>query len=583
LAARFSTVGKRLVSAAFDGTLRIWDVAALKEVQKIEIGREFVTLFALSPDGKTIALGAVHGRIRLLDLKTGKDREVGPRLPPSLAVGFAAGGRSLLTLDARTAREWNTATGKEIRKAEYATDKDQGFVRLLAEAGQIVQARQGQPIRLIDARTGKEVRALEGKLERLMPLALAPDGRTLAVVASEGNPDEGGAFVVRLWDIASGKEFQQFPGRPSPIASLALSPDGRMVAGTEGDGVYRVWESTTARERRRLTITSRAPRTMDWEGMEMRRMMFARMRMNDDEGGETPSTMLFTPDGKEIAITEGETIRICDLATGRIIRRFAGDATTAGAFAFSPDGRLFAASGPDATVWLWNNGTTELLGRLPGHRASVQRLVFSADGKTLVSTSEDGTALVWNVDAAIAAARQSPGGDVAEQRFAALWTDLADTDAGRAYSAIRKLSAAPLSAMKLFKTHLRPAAAVDPQHVAKLVADLDDAEFQVRQKATDELEQIHELAAPALAKALAAKPSLEAQRRLEGLQQKIQRRQLPVERVRCLRVIEVLESIPSGEAHQLLLTLAGGVAESQQTKEAKAALSRRQKLASLPN
>jgi WD40 repeat protein len=573
LAARFAPDGKTLVSASIDGAVRIWDAGTLKELQKIDTGNDLVCDLAVSPDGKTAALGTPRGRIRLFDLKTGKEQNAGPRLEPAAAVGFTADGLGVVTLDARSVRRWDAATGKELRQTPLGEEKEGAILRLSADRRLVAQARPGQPVRLLDATTGKEVRALEGTPGQVFQLALAPDGKTVAAATMEGDPDTGGATcTVRLWDATTGRELRQLPGRPAPVAALAVSPDGRTVAAAEAEGEFRLWELATGRQRRRLGAPSR-PGLNEQELMEMRMVMRVRGQPQE-EGSEPAGLLVFTPDGKGLAVGEGEIIRVWDLASGKVVRRFAYDAALRGEFAFSPDGRLLAAGGGDNAVWVWNSASTEVLARLTGHRGPVHRLAFSADGKALVSASADGTALVWDVAAAVAAFRSRPRGGAGEARLAALWADLADPDAARAYGAILELAEAPGPAVRLLRERLRPAAAAEPRRVARLIADLDNPEFSVRQAATDELEQLHELAAPALAKALASEPPPETRRRLEGLLRHVQRRQLPADTVRALRAVEVLEAVGTGDARQQLEALAGGVPDACLTKEAKAALER---------
>src|SRR5260370_30049827 len=124
------------------------------------------------------------------------------------------------------------------------------------------------------------------------------------------------------------------------------------------------------------------------------------------------------------------------------------------------------------------------------------------------------------------------------------------------------------------RDRLRPASAADSNRVARLIVDLNHEEFQVREKAANELEQLHELAAPALEKALAARPPLEGRRRLEGLLKRVQHRQRPADTVRALRAVEVLEAINTPEARQQLKALSMGTPEAQLAKDAKAALER---------
>src|SRR5262245_49058979 len=54
----------------------------------------------------------------------------------------------------------------------------------------------------------------------------------------------------------------------------------------------------------------------------------------------------------------------------------------------------------------------------------------------------------------------------------------------------------------------------DPKRVSRLLDDLSDNRFSVRQKATDELERLHDLAEPTLRDRLAENPALETRRRI---------------------------------------------------------------------
>src|SRR5262249_49425712 len=67
----FAGFGKALVSAAADGTVRFWEPNSARELREfpIQVPERFPggSPLALSPDGKTLALGAGDNVIRLLD------------------------------------------------------------------------------------------------------------------------------------------------------------------------------------------------------------------------------------------------------------------------------------------------------------------------------------------------------------------------------------------------------------------------------------------------------------------------------------------------------------------------------------
>ena len=65
---------------------------------------------------------------------------------------------------------------------------------------------------------------------------------------------------------------------------------------------------------------------------------------------------------------------------------------------FSPDGKILASGGWDNTIKLWDIATGKVISTLTGHQGRIWSVAFSPDGKTLVSGSEDRTIRLWSLD-----------------------------------------------------------------------------------------------------------------------------------------------------------------------------------------
>jgi hypothetical protein len=63
-----------------------------------------------------------------------------------------------------------------------------------------------------------------------------------------------------------------------------------------------------------------------------------------------------------------------------------------------------------------------------------------------------------------------------DPRLEALWKDLASAEESKATRALLLLTTTPKETVALLKTHLRPVK-VEPEQVARLVADLDSPKF----------------------------------------------------------------------------------------------------------
>ncbi len=107
-------------------------------------------------------------------------------------------------------------------------------------------------------------------------------------------------------------------------------------------------------------------------------------------------SVLFSPDGKTLAVGSYEQINIFDVATRKEIKKIEMKDGYVRALAFSPDGKILAAAGYQVVV-LWNSETSEEIRRFEHHRAYVSSVMFSKDGERLLSASEDQTVRIINV------------------------------------------------------------------------------------------------------------------------------------------------------------------------------------------
>jgi WD40 repeat protein len=307
----FSLDGKTLASAGSDGIIRLWNVAKGTDIGQADgkaISRDrlshpfrqgpagtssfpyFLTL-AFSPDGKTLASGAMDGTIKLWEVAT-----------PQRIVTFRGRIEEVATLESIVTFRGHT---EEVRSVAFSPDG-----KTLA-SGEKMQA-----IKLWDIPTRRSVATLHHP-EEVNTLAFSPDGKILA--------SGGGDGTIRLWRAAMRDEIAVLRGHERCIASLAFTPDGKMLASGGQDETIRLWD--VAKRRNLATLKGHTAFI---------------------------ASVAFSPDGRILASGGWDkTIRLWDATTVQNVATLKGHDRCVWSVAFSPDGKTLASGSADGTVKLW--------------------------------------------------------------------------------------------------------------------------------------------------------------------------------------------------------------------------------------
>lgn len=560
----FSPDGKTLVEVTNGNSVRFWTVADGKEIQTTSAGHHGGVIQVAAADGKKLITRGADGTVRHWEMATGQELEQVKLPADTFNAVLAVDGKTIFcATTANSVRVLDAATGKELRNINVAPQQ-QGGVRIAGlGVGNLAVSPDGkrlgiagydQTIRVFDAESGKEIHNLSQQTAKpdpknprvlvasnyyggAMSLAFSPNGRLLCAtgVAPQNVMWNGGGIVampglesnsaIRLWDLSQARRPRAFDSKTAGFSDQTFTPDSAFIVTANFDNTISIWETLTGKECLHIKVV----------------------------GDKQPAANL-NP--------------VINARMARIAMQTSGAAR----LALSPDGRTLAVTGNDQAIRLFDLRSGRELGKFQGHNGQVMSLAFAPDGKTLISGSADTTALVWDGGRFIKS--DPPRGELTAEQVNGLWQDLA-ADPVKAYQAILGWRAAPRQAIAQFKEQLRPAVGIEAKHIEQLIADLETAKYESRQKATDELEKLGELAEPALRKAMTKGPSLEMRRRLDMLIEKIVSDKVPpAETLRALRAVQILEQIGNAEARVVLQRLADGAPGHRLTRQAQAALKR---------
>jgi sugar lactone lactonase YvrE len=231
------TADGRLVSASGwpqgDRTVRIWDVAAGRQVRKIDLPGTAHSL-DLDAAGRCALVGLNNGVVVYVDLDTGQLlRQLKLH---SKAVSWVAFGRDgqhgLSTSDEGHAKHWRLSDGMEL--AMFRTDGPRARGGVQLPDGRLLTGDNAGLVQLWDIATAQEVQRfpVAGRW-MINALQLSTDGRQVLVAGVGG---------VCMHEVDSGKEVRRFQQHHEGVNGTALSPDERHLLTAGNDGAVRLWD-----------------------------------------------------------------------------------------------------------------------------------------------------------------------------------------------------------------------------------------------------------------------------------------------------------------------------------------------------
>jgi Flp pilus assembly protein CpaB len=572
---RFSTDGKTFTASDNDGMVRVWGTGQGKLLHEFKGLSTRISTIALSPGGKLVALaGRADGAIHLYDTANGKELPTFPghRGGP-LMVAFAPDGKTVFTVSHPSSR---------IRPPQ----PDHADWSL----------RQWDPV------TGKELRVTTDNLGgEVHWTCFSDDGRFLATITHEG--------TLRLWDTRAGKELRQWkvPTRSTgthgelmeAVLNPVFAPDGNsLMASLFGEAKGYRWDVPTGQARPPIDLSGGGAYPGLVPGPDERTVIAirdkdfrSRVDLLDATSGRVVRPLgevksqypvsALSPGGYTLAVDDSSApqgpfrVTLLEVASGRErVRVKVKDTGGISALAFSPDGKLLAAGGSDV-VRLYHAASGREVARVDAYRGRVESLKFSPDGKWLAVAGEANTALVCDV-VALTAGQMPEAAKLTAQELDALCDDLESADGAKAYRAVLRLAASGKESTPFLRERFEGELAPDRQRIARLIADLDNGSFEVREKASAALERLGAYAEAALTRALEETGSAEVRRRVERLLAKLKNppSPLPSEELVKLRMVEALATSGTPEARDLIKELANGDPETRLTQAAQAALKR---------
>jgi WD40 repeat protein/tetratricopeptide (TPR) repeat protein len=406
----FSDDGAKLATADAEGTVKIWEnpakmtpkTTALLTLKGHQGG---IKNAQFSSDGKRLVTGSVDKTARVWDLDNASAAVRSLERPGFRCdvARFSPDGLLIAVADGPTVRLWDAATGRLVRQLSAG---DKGFIHSLAFSptdSRLLAVGHGGPedvshVGLWDIDAGTVLARLAGATDLpdfrvtensvvIGALAFSPDGKHL--VAGFGNKhvytNDFSNNPLKVWEVATRRLIGRLQGHTGFCISLDFSKDGTRLASGSRDGTAIIWSTAT------------------WKAMRTLRNVDTDAPLG--QGLDHVEEVAFAPDGKTLAMASHEgSVRLWDVASGKLVERLKGHSNAVRSVAYSPDGRTLASGSADQSVRLWNVQTRRELMQLdPGNAelGSLRTLAFAPDGMQLLAGGKrtdfwSALPIVWN-------------------------------------------------------------------------------------------------------------------------------------------------------------------------------------------
>ena len=334
------------------------------------------TRMVFSPDGRLLATGTFRSStIKLWETATGRelrDLSSGTQSAAGMSpyIAFSRDGRVVAAAAGdNSVKIWDVITGREVQtlaaqQASIAASLGGMYFIAFGADGRVVTISDS--IRVWDLASGRELHSIaveslsaNGFMGGEGGAALSPDGNQLALIIANGS-----GLEIKFWDLATGREARavNLSDKDVESAELAFAPDGHVLVAGTVDKHLKLWDVTTKGKERELGSTA-----VDFPLIK------------------------FSRDGRLLALPEGYTVRLWEVASGRELSPL--KAPNSGVFAaqgrvfatFTEDGKRIATGGFDTPTMLWETDTAKQLLKMNGRTNMAYKVAFSADGNQLSS------------------------------------------------------------------------------------------------------------------------------------------------------------------------------------------------------
>lgn len=406
----FSPDGKRIATASWDASVRIWDADTGQELARLVGLEERVLRVAFSPDGSLLAAGDMLGNVNVWSTADWKLTCQLPSLRKEIrGLGFASRGL-LVGANPDAVVIWDLAAAQELQRRPLKSDREiTALLVVPASDPQASEVLTGTNKGEIHVRRVQDLRTIVGKLPgheaEICSMSASVQGDRVFSCDEKGN--------FRYWNLPDRVTLFKSPQNLYRRSKTAISPDGKRLAIVTEDQKVQILSSATGDVENEQNLdmaefgalafapAGDAVLVAGSDGLVQLWQPYLDPPVQPEGHAKETWSVAFDRDGATFFTgSDDETIRRWEAASGKLLGSITQTGTAA-AVACSPDGELVAATSleedaekePHLVRIFKSSG--ELVHKLEGHHSKVYAAAFHPGGEVLASGGFD--VILWDL------------------------------------------------------------------------------------------------------------------------------------------------------------------------------------------
>jgi WD40 repeat protein len=431
--------GQKVISAADDNTLKVWDLATGEELLTLKGHSSSVNAVAVTPNGQKVISACDDNTLKVWDLATGEELLTLKGHSSSVnAVAVTPNGQRVISGSSdSTLKAWNLLPRERLNFTnnhsrhiswEYPCDTLKAHsswvnsVAVTPNGQQVISACDDNTLKvwnrfwiqedifegnifelIVASFIGSSLKADIHHSSGVNVVTITPNGQQVISASNDG--------TLKVWNLATGEKLFTLKGHTDTVKAIAITSNGQRVISASDDNTLKVWNLVTGKQL--LTFNSHSSglnavavtpsgqqviSASDDSTLKVWNLLTGEEIFTLKGHTNSVNAIAVTPNGQQvISASLDNTLKVWNLLTGEEIFTLKGHTNSVNAIAVTPNGQQVISASLDSTLKVWNLLTGKEIFTLKGHTNSVNAIAVSPNGQLVISTSDDNTLKVWNL------------------------------------------------------------------------------------------------------------------------------------------------------------------------------------------